>query len=89
MKRHLIVFLLLGVTLTAIGMPFSGLAKSISHGYWFVWPYIALSLTTAVAAALGLKWPTRRRTGVVGLDGKLHPYSSVSAVRHRAVARRR
>jgi hypothetical protein len=64
MKRHLIAFLIIGLILTALGIPFSGLGRKHSHGYWFVWPYIAFAVTTAVAAAVGLVWPVRRRNAL-------------------------
>src|SRR4029077_20233708 len=70
MKRHLIAFLIIGLILTALGIPFSGLVRFFYqhnrgyHGYWFVWPYLAFAVMTLVAAAVGLIWPVRKRNAL-------------------------
>lgn len=58
-------FLLIGLVLTVLGIWVGGITDIYyAHGYWgywFVWPYLVVSLTVTLAATLGLFWPAGRR----------------------------
>lgn len=81
MRRALFVLLGLGIVLSAIGYPFTGFT-SYSDGYWFVWPYIGLTVSCAVAAAAGLKWSAfqRRALWIAESSCFLLPFASWLAI---------
>jgi len=81
MRRALFVLLGLGIVLSGIGYPFTGFT-SYSDGYWFVWPYIALAVSCALAAAAGLRWAAVQRRAIWVAESScfLLPFASWFAI---------